>query len=127
MNGMRLIAAGLALALSAPMALGQAAAPALPDALWYDGPGTSSPGQGRMRIVFDGQGTAAALTPDQWWFYSQAYRTRLTDLAFRMPVASAIPRARAAAIGDLAARYPAVRASRISVRPLDSQRIVPGF
>lgn len=65
-----------------------------PAVAWFDAPNTTDLGDARMRIVFDGREGAAALTPNQYWAYSEAYRRTLAGLSLRMPVDAAIPRAR---------------------------------
>ena len=117
-----LLAAALALSLAPSVS-----AQGLPEALWYDGPNTVAPGDGRMRLVFDGAGQAAALTPNQWWDYSGSYRRNMAALSLRMPVAQAIPRARAAAFAEVAATHPTLRVQAIDVERLDGPRLAPRF
>lgn len=80
-----------------------------PGYLWFDAPNTTDAGDARMRIVFAGREGAAALTPNQYWFYSQSYRRHLARLAMGRSVASAEPHARYSAFRDVAARYPNLR------------------
>lgn len=54
------------------------------------------PGEGRVRWVRQGD-HVALMNVDQFWHYERAYEAALARLSFRMPVHSAIPRARAEA------------------------------
>lgn len=96
-----------------------------PEILWFDAPNTTSIGQARVRIVFDGHVGAAALTPNQYWRYSQFYKDHLARLALRMPVAQAEPHARYAAFRDVARLYPLLRVSGFDVEDLDGPRLYP--
>ncbi len=104
------VAPALIAALLLP-AVAQADAPGQDAAsyLWFDGPNTVDAGDARMRIVFDGGGGAAALTPNQYWLYSEAYRRHLGHLAMRRPMAAAEGAARHLAFRDVVARYPTLR------------------
>lgn len=80
-----------------------------PGYLWFDAPNTTDAGDARIRIVFNGREGAAALTPNQYWHYAEAYKRHLTRLSMRSSLASAEPRARHSAFRDVAARYPNLR------------------
>lgn len=126
MKPVHTLAAALALALAPLPALAQGAARAPLGPLWYDGPNTTTPGNSRMRLVFDAT-RAAALTPEQWWDYSGSYKRNLAALTLRMPVTNAVPRARATALTEIAARYPAIRVGNVALAPVDGGRLAPHF
>ncbi|MCK0167439.1 hypothetical protein MWU52_07765 [Jannaschia sp. S6380] len=96
-----------------------------PEILWFDAPNTTSIGQARVRIVFDGHVGAAALTPNQYWRYAGFYKAHMARLALRMPVSRAEPRARYAAFHDVARIYPLLRVSGFDLEDLDGGRLLP--
>ncbi len=95
-----------------------------PDAFWLDTPGIVSPGQARVRIIFNGQEKVAALGLDEFYAYQEAYRTELTRLAQHMSVHIAEPRARFAAFRKVVGDDLSNDADRLVVREIDP---VSGF
>jgi hypothetical protein len=95
-----------------------------PTIVWFDTPWITPEGEGRVRIVTGGREIAAALNVNQFYHYRLAYRRALAELAQRMTVAQAEPRARHAAFHAVLRAYPQFRASGYALRPIDP---IPGL
>ncbi|SFI57249.1 hypothetical protein [Jannaschia pohangensis] len=99
-----------------------------PAVLWFDAPKTTDAGDARIRIVFHGQEGAAALTPNQYWFYANAYRNRMIELSRHgVSVARATLRARHDAFHATAAAYPGMRVDGFKLTDLDDPRLTPSW
>ncbi|MEM9795259.1 MAG: hypothetical protein AAF919_02150 [Pseudomonadota bacterium] len=98
-----------------------------PEILWLDAPNAASLGNARIRLVYHGREAVAALTPNQYWYYSQAYRRSMARLALRMPVHHAEPRARHAAFRAVLGRYPNLNVQGLNLEDVDGGRIAGGL
>lgn len=109
---MRAVLTAAAIVMALPAAAHQTVSPVTnpnTNYLWLDAPNTTDAGSARMRIVFNGQEAAAALTPNQYWLYTRAYKRHLTHLSLRHGVHNAEGQARRQAFHDVVARYPNLR------------------
>ena len=96
--------------------------------LYLDAPNTFPAPAGRMRVVQDGRGRAAALTPNQYYQYARAYKMALARLSFRIPVARAVPHARMAAFDAMLAANPKFNTPSFKFGGfLDTRIILPGI
>ncbi|CUH39708.1 hypothetical protein JSE7799_02436 [Jannaschia seosinensis] len=91
---------------------------------WLYAPDTTELGDGRVRMVF-GDGRAALLTPNQFWYYEQIYKEVLAQLSFRMPVQQAVPRAQHAALTAMVRAHPTLRVQGADMEPLTVPRLLP--
>lgn len=98
-----------------------------PSYLWFDAPNTTDAGDARIRIVFAGREGAAAMTPNQYWHYAQAYRLHLGRLVQRRSVAASEGAARHFAFRDVLARYPNLRVDGIDLKRTYAETVLtPG-